>query len=66
MLIPIEYMKNLIITDHDYPAIFEARIETCTKKEMKKLIELDDSYIDVYDCHIIANHDELKEAYDAL
>lgn len=66
MLIPIEYMKNLIIIDQGCPLIFKARIETCTKDEMKELIELDDSYIDVYDCHIIANHDELKETYDAL
>ena len=67
MLITFEDMMNLAIAgeDEDGNVRFRARVEDCSKEEMKDLIALDDSYFPIYGFHIIVNYDELKKAYEA-
>ena len=36
--------------------------DVATDEEKRKLLELDESYLDIYDYHIITNYEDLKQS----
>lgn len=58
MILTFEQLKHLEAVGEDtYKFIGK---DKATDEEIKELVELDESYVDVYGKHMITNHEELK------